>query len=60
MQAGKEMIAKIMAGGAITFSQEEDSQLSKYTSNDKNYNYLVNKLKKRQNQKKYKKLQINN
>jgi chromosome segregation ATPase len=55
VQAGKETIGKIVAGGTIAFLQEEDSQLTKYTSNDKNHNYLVNKLKKRQNQKKIEK-----
>ena len=53
--AGKETIGKIVSGNAITFIQEEDSQLTKYTSNEKNHNYLVNKLKKRKNVKKFEK-----
>ena len=50
--AGKETISKIVSSNNITFLQEEDSQLTKYTSSDKNHNYLVNKLKKKQNVKK--------
>ena len=55
VQSGKEAIAKVLTNDGITFLQEEDSQLAKYTSTDKNHNYLVNKLKKRQNQKKIEK-----
>ena len=55
IQAGKETIGKIVSGKDITFIQEEDSQLTKYTSNEKNHNYLVNKLKKRKNVKKFEK-----
>ena len=55
IQSGKEAIAKVLTNDGITFLQEEDSQLAKYTSTDKNHNYLVNKLKKRQNQKKIEK-----
>ena len=55
IQAGKETIGKIVSGNGITFIQEEDSQLTKYTSNEKNHNYLVNKLKKRKNVKKFEK-----
>lgn len=55
IQAGKETIGKIVSGNDITFIQEEDSQLTKYTSNEKNHNYLVNKLKKRKNVKKFEK-----
>ena len=55
IQAGKETIGKIVSGNGINFIQEEDSQLTKYTSNEKNHNYLVNKLKKRKNVKKFEK-----
>ena len=50
--AGKEALAKIASNENINFIQEEDSQLSKYNLNEKNHNYLVNKLKKRKNEKK--------
>lgn len=50
--AAKETIGKIASNDGITFLQEEDSQLAKYTSNEKNHNYLINKLKKKQNIKK--------
>ena len=53
--AGKETIGKIVSSDKITFLQEEDSQLAKYTSNEKNHNYLINKLKKKQNVKKIEK-----
>lgn len=53
--AGKETIGKIVSSNDITFIQEEDSQLTKYTSNEKNHNYLVNKLRKRKNVKKFEK-----
>ena len=53
--AGKETIAKIVSSDGITFLQEEDSQIAKYTSNEKNHNYLINKLKKKQNIKKVEK-----
>ena len=53
--SGKEAIGKIVSSNRITFIQEEDSQLTKYTSNEKNHNYLINKLKKKQNQKKIEK-----
>ena len=53
--AGKETIGKIVSNNNITFLQEEDSQLAKYTSNEKNHNYLINKLKKKQNIKKMEK-----
>jgi len=55
IKAGKETIGKIVSGNDINFIQEEDSQLTKYTSNEKNHNYLVNKLKKRKNVKKFEK-----
>ena len=55
VKAGKETIAKIASNDGITFLQEEDSQLAKYTSNEKNHNYLINKLKKKQNVKKFEK-----
>ena len=53
--AGKEALAKIASNENINFLQEEDSQLSKYNLNEKNHNYLINKLKKRKNAKKYEK-----
>ena len=53
--AGKETIGKIVSSDGITFLQEEDSQIAKYTSNEKNHNYLINKLKKKQNTKKVEK-----
>ena len=53
--AGKEALAKIASNENINFIQEEDSQLSKYNLNEKNHNYLINKLKKRKNAKKYEK-----
>ena len=53
--AGKETIAKIASNENIEFIQEEDSQLSKYNLSEKNHNYLVNKLKKRKNAKKFEK-----
>ena len=53
--AAKETISKIGSSDKITFLQEEDSQLAKYTSNEKNHNYLINKLKKKQNVKKIEK-----
>ena len=53
--AGKETIGKIVSSDGITFLQEEDSQIAKYTSNEKNHNYLINKLKKKQNIKKVEK-----
>ncbi len=53
--AGKETIGKIVSSDRITFLQEEDSQLTKYTSNEKNHNYLINKLRKKQNIKKVEK-----
>ena len=52
---GKQTIAKIASNENIDFIQEEDSQLSKYNLNEKNHNYLVNKLKKRKNAKKFEK-----
>ena len=53
--ASKEVIAKIASNENIHFIQEEDSQLSKYNLNEKNHNYLINKLKKRKNAKKFEK-----
>ena len=53
--AGKETISKIVSSDKITFLQEEDNQLAKYTSNEKNHNYLINKLKKKLNVKKIEK-----
>ena len=53
VQAGKETIGKIVSSEDITFIQEEDSQLTKYTQAEKNHNYLINKLKKKKNLKKY-------
>ena len=53
--AGKEVIAKIASNENINFIQEEDNQLSKYNLNEKNHNYLINKLKKRKKVKKYEK-----
>ena len=50
--AGKETIGKIVSNNNITLLQEEDSQLTKYTSSEKNHNYIINKLKKKQNIKK--------
>ena len=55
VKSGKETIGKIVSSNDITFIQEEDSQLAKYTTNEKNHNYLVNKLKKKKNLKKYEK-----
>ena len=53
--AGKEVVSKVASNEKINFIQEEDSQLSKYNLNEKNHNYLVNKLKKRKNEKKFEK-----
>ena len=53
--AGKGVIAKIATNENINFIQEEDSQLSKYNLTEKNHNFIVNKLKKRKNAKKYEK-----
>ena len=53
--AGKEVVSKVATNEKIEFIQEEDSQLSKYNLNEKNHNYLVNKLKKRKNEKKFEK-----
>ena len=53
--AGKGVIAKISTNENINFIQEEDSQLSKYNLTEKNHNFIVNKLKKRKNAKKYEK-----
>ena len=49
IQAGRETIGKIVS------IQEEDSQLVKFTQSEKNHNYLINKLKKKKNLKKYEK-----
>ena len=53
--AGKEIVSKVASNENINFIQEEDSQLSKYNLNEKNHNYIVNKLKKRKNAKKFEK-----
>ena len=53
--AGKEVVSKVASNEKINFIQEEDSQLNKYNLNEKNHNYLVNKLKKRKNEKKIEK-----
>ena len=53
--AGKEVVSKVATNEKIDFIQEEDSQLSKYNLNEKNHNYIVNKLKKRKNEKKFEK-----
>ena len=55
IQAGHETSKKVASSNEITFITEEDNQLSKYTSNEKNHNYLINKLKKRKNIKKFQK-----
>ena len=55
IQAGRETIGKIVSSNDITFIQEEDSQLVKFTQSEKNHNYLINKLKKKKNLKKYEK-----
>ena len=53
--AGKEIVSKVASNENINFIQEEDSQLSKYNLNEKNHNYIVNKLKKRKNANKFEK-----
>ena len=53
ISAGKGVTAKVASNEKINFIQEEDSQLSKYNLTEKNHNYLVNKLKKRKNAKKF-------
>ena len=55
IQGGRETIGKIVSSNDITFIQEEDSQLVKFTQSEKNHNYLINKLKKKKNLKKYEK-----
>ena len=55
LNAGKAVVAKVASNENINFVQEEDSQLSKYNLNKKNNNYLINKLKKRKNAKKFEK-----
>ena len=55
LNAGKGVVAKVASNENINFVQEEDSQLSKYNLNEKNHNYLINKLKKRKNAKKFEK-----
>ena len=55
IQAGRETIGKIVSSNDITFIQEEDSKLVKFTQSKKNHNYLINKLKKKKNLKKYEK-----
>ena len=55
IQGGRETIGKIVSSNYITFIQEEDSQLVKFTQSEKNHNYLINKLKKKKNLKKYEK-----
>ena len=52
---GKATTSKIASNENIELIQEEDSQLSKYNLTEKNHNYLVNKLKKRKNAKKFEK-----
>ena len=52
---GKATVSKIASNENIEFIQEEDSQLSKYNLTEKNHNYLVNKLKKSKNAKKFEK-----
>ena len=49
---GKETLATIATCPKINIIQEEDNQFAKYTQSEKNHNYLVNKLKKKQNVKK--------
>ena len=55
INAAKGVTAKIASNENFNLIQEEDSQLSKYNLNEKNHNYLVNKLKKRKNAKKFEK-----